>query len=134
MSNQLKPSEVKIVVVDDSDFSRTIIKKLLSDAGYQIVGEASGAETALNIINEKKPHIVITDIVMPEISGIELTEKINQNFDNIAVVVISSLSQEHVILEAIGAGASDFIPKPIQKEQLMDSIEKIVSQIDKEPR
>lgn len=130
----LNPSEVKIVVVDDSDFSRTIIKKIVAEAGYQIVGEAPGAEAALKVINEKKPHIVITDIVMPDISGIELTEKINSNFDNIATIVISSLSQEHVILEAIGAGAADFISKPVQREQLIDSVEKIVAQIDKEPR
>lgn len=89
------------------------------------MGEANGAESALILIKEKKPDIVITDIVMPEVSGIELTEKITQSFDDISVIVISSLSQEHVVLEAISAGASDFIAKPIQKQQLMDSIEKI---------
>jgi two-component system chemotaxis response regulator CheY len=119
--------DTKIVVVDDSDFSRSMIKKMLEEEGIQIVGEAASAEAALSVIKDQKPHIVITDIVMPEVSGIELTEKINQNFDNIAVIVVSSLSQEHIVLEAIGAGASDFIAKPIQKQQLMDSIEKISS-------
>jgi two-component system chemotaxis response regulator CheY len=120
-------SDLKVVIVDDSDFSRSIIRKMLTEEGIEIVGEASSAETALTVIKEKKPNIVITDIVMPEISGIELTEKINQNFNDISVIVISSLSQEHVVLEAIGAGASDFIAKPIQKQQLIDSLEKIIS-------
>ncbi len=120
-------SEMKVVIVDDSDFSRSIIRKMLTEEGIAIVGEASSAESALTVIKEKKPNIVITDIVMPEISGIELTEKINQNFDDISVIVVSSLSQEHIVLEAIGAGASDFIAKPIQKQQLIDSLEKIMA-------
>lgn len=120
-------SEMKIVVVDDSDFSRSIIRKMLMEEGINVIGEAASAEAALLIIKEKKPNIVITDIVMPQISGIELTEKVTQNFEDINVVVISSLSQEHVVLEAIGAGASDFIAKPIQKQQLIDSLEKIMA-------
>lgn len=118
---------MKVVIVDDSDFSRSIIRKMLTEEGIEILGEASSAEAALQVIKEKKPNIVITDIVMPEISGIELTEKINQTFDDIYVIVVSSLSQEHVVLEAIGAGASDFIAKPIQKQQLIDSLEKVMA-------
>jgi two-component system, chemotaxis family, chemotaxis protein CheY len=121
-------SNVKVLIVDDSDFSRSHISKMLSEEGYQIVGEAPNAEAALLIVKDKRPNIVITDIVMPEISGIDLTEKIVNNFEGTSVIVISSLSQEHIILEAIGAGASDFIAKPIQKQQLIDSLEKIVTQ------
>jgi YesN/AraC family two-component response regulator len=69
---------------------------------------------------------------MPEVSGIELTENINQNFEDIYVIVISSLSQEHVVLEAISAGAADFISKPLSQQQLIDSLEKIISQMNKE--
>jgi len=117
--------ELKIVIVDDSDFSRSIIRKMLTEENMNIVGEANGAEAAIGIIKETNPNIVITDIVMPDVSGIELTEKISQNFEDISVIVVSSLSQEHIVLEAIAAGASDFISKPIQKQQLIDSIEKI---------
>jgi YesN/AraC family two-component response regulator len=91
-----------------------------------VVGEASSAAMALRLIKEKEPHVVIADIVMPEVSGIELTSQINKDFDNISVIIISSLAQEHVVLEAIGAGASDFIAKPIQQQQLIDSINKIL--------
>ena len=121
-------SDLKVVIVDDSDFSRSIIRKMLVEEGIEIVGEANNAESALQVIKNKSPNVVITDIVMPEISGIELTEKINNTFENIAVIVVSSLSQEHIVLEAIGAGASDFISKPIQKQQLIDSLEKVISQ------
>lgn len=129
MSESINPANFKIVIVDDSDFSRGIMNKIVTDAGYNVVGEAGRADQAMQVINERKPHIVITDIVMPEISGIELTEKIRQKFDHIAVIIVSSLSQEHIVLEAIGAGASDFIAKPIQGQQLLDSLEKIATQL-----
>lgn len=126
-----KKVDLRVVVVDDSDFSRNLVSKMVKEAGHQVVGEASGAEEALQVIKDKDPNVVITDIVMPEVSGIELTEKINEKFDNISVIVISSLSQEHIVLDAISAGASDFIPKPIQQQQLVDSLEKLSAQFGK---
>lgn len=132
MNEIMTRGNLKVVVVDDSDFSRSLIIKMVKDAEFQVVGEASSAATALQIIKEKDPHVVITDIVMPEVSGIELTESINQNFKDTYVIVVSSLSQEHVVLEAIGAGAADFIAKPISQQQLIDSLEKIMLQIDKD--
>ncbi len=118
-------SELSVVVVDDSDFYRGIINGMLKEMGVTDIKEADSAEAALVVLGQFKPDIVITDIVMPEISGIELTEKISQNYPDIGVIVISSLSQEHIVLEAIGAGAGDFIAKPIQKQQLLDSLEKL---------
>ncbi|HXH73391.1 MAG TPA: response regulator [Bacteriovoracaceae bacterium] len=131
MNDKTSISELRVVVVDDSDFSRSLISRMVTESGHQVVGEAADAETAMKIIKEKSPNVVITDIVMPEISGIELTEQINKSFDDISVIVVSSLSQEHIVLEAIGAGAADFIPKPIQKQQLADSLDKIQTQISK---
>lgn len=132
MNENTSHENLKIVVVDDSDFSRSMIIKILKEAQFQVVGEANSAASALQVIKDKKPNVVITDIVMPEISGIELTETINQNFDDVYVIVVSSLSQEHVVLEAIGAGAADFIAKPIGQQQLVDSLEKILSQMSKD--
>jgi YesN/AraC family two-component response regulator len=122
-----KNMEIKVVIVDDSDFSRGIIRKMLIEEGFQIVGEANSAENAIIVIKEKNPNIVITDIVMPEVSGIELTDIISKKFPDISIIVVSSLSQEHVVLEAIAAGASDFISKPIEKQQLIDSLNKIIN-------
>lgn len=128
----MNPADVKIIIVDDSDFSRSVINKMLSEEGFQIIGEASSAEAALPMIKEKKPDIVIVDIVMPNVSGLELTEKLNQSAPNVSVIMVSSLSQEHIVLDAISAGASDFIAKPIQKQQLVDSVEKIMAERTKD--
>ena len=120
------------LVIEAATENEGLKLKILKDAEFQVVGEAASAALALQVIKDKKPNVVITDIVMPEVSGIELTENINQNFGDIYVIVVSSLSQEHVVLEAIGAGAADFIAKPISQQQLVDSLEKIISQMAKD--
>lgn len=130
--NDITNADVKIIIVDDSDFSRSLISSMLTEEGFQVVGEAGSAEAALPLIKDKRPDIVIADIVMPNVSGLELAEKIGQNFPDIAVIIVSSLSQEHIVLDAISAGASDFIAKPISKHQLIDSVEKIMSEKAKE--
>jgi len=122
-----KKTDTKVIIVDDSDFSRSIIRKILVEEGYQVVAEANSAENAMLLLKDYTPDIIITDIVMPEISGIELTLTLSKKFPEISVIVVSSLSQEHIVLEAISAGASDFIAKPIDKQQLIDSVEKIIN-------
>jgi YesN/AraC family two-component response regulator len=132
MSEKLSAEQLRILIVDDSDFSRNMVNQMLQPAGFKLISEANSAQMAIKLIKEKTPHVVITDIVMPEISGIELTAQISKAYPDVGIIVISSLSQEHVVLEAISAGASDFIPKPIQSNQLIESINKILSNINNE--
>ncbi|MFP5457366.1 MAG: response regulator [Bacteriovoracia bacterium] len=124
--------QFSLLVVDDSDFARAQISGLLKDKGFNVVGEASGAEEALKLIKELKPHLVLTDIVMPNVSGIELAEKISSNFTNVGVIMISSLAHEQVVLEAIAAGAVDFVRKPIDVVQLTEAVEKYLTSIKKD--
>lgn len=118
-------NQFKVLIVDDSSFSRSHLAKLVTNAGHIVANEASSGAEALSMLNEEDIDIVVTDIVMPEMTGIQLTEKISKNFSDIYVIVVSSLSQEHVILEAITAGATDFIPKPVTQEQISNSLLKI---------
>ncbi len=120
----------KLLVVDDSDFSRNSISKMLDDERYNIIGEASSANEAISILNDRTPHIAIVDIVMPGSSGFELAKKINDNFKDVYIIMISSLAQENVVMNAISSGASDFLQKPFTQETLINSIEKIISTIE----
>lgn len=120
-------SKYRLLLVDDSDFSRGKLRTMLSQNGFNIVGEAANGGEAIKLVKEKKPHLVLVDVVMPEISGIELTEKILTNFTNTGVIVVSSLTQEQVVMQAIAAGAADFIPKPIDQTQLLESVSKYLT-------
>lgn len=122
----------RILIVDDSDFSRSSITQMLDNPRYNIVGEAANAKEAISILRDRKANIAIVDVVMPEISGIELTEKISESFKDTYVIMISSLAQENIIIDSIGAGASDFLQKPFTKETLINSIEKVISNIDED--
>ncbi len=118
--------KTKILIVDDSDFSRRTISEFLSDSPYQVIAEVASAQAAIEVISEKPVDIIITDIVMPEMSGIELTEVVTKNSRNISIIVISSLAQESIVMRAIHAGAQDFLQKPFSKEALIESIEKVI--------
>src|SRR5690606_16307381 len=109
------------------------ISKMLEDEPkFQIIGEASNAKEAISILKDRNAHIAIIDIVMPGISGLELADTINQNFTGISIIMISSLAHESVIIDAISMGASDFIQKPFRKIDLLNSIEKIISNLEEE--
>jgi two-component system chemotaxis response regulator CheY len=122
----------RILIVDDSDFSRANITKMLDDDRYNIIGEAANAKEAITILRDRKAHLAILDVVMPEVSGIELAEYISENFEDTAIIMISSLGQENIIIDSISAGASDYLQKPFTKKDFLASVEKILSRFEEE--
>lgn len=123
-------NQFKILIVDDSDFSRSTISKTLVSTQYKVVGEAASAKEAINILKEQKVHIAILDIVMPEVSGIELAQFITDHYKDVQIIMISSLAGENIIMDTISAGASDFLQKPFKKEDLLSALDKATTQID----
>jgi len=115
----------KILIVDDSDFSRKVISSYFDKSPHQVIAEVASAEAAIKILSEKQCDIAIVDVVMPEIGGIELTESISKSFNKIAVIIISSLAQESIIMRSISAGAQDYIQKPFSEATLLQSVNKI---------
>ena len=117
---------IKILIVDDSEFSRKVVAKILVEEGYNVVGEASNATEAVEILNSNQGiHIILIDIIMPDVNGIELARRIHKSFEDTSIVMMSSLSQDHIVIEAISAGAVDFIKKPFERQTLLDSVEKL---------
>ena len=119
----------KILIIDDSEFSRKSISAALVDAGVNVVGTAGSAKEAAEILKANDANLLIIDIVMPDMNGIELAKQYKEKFPDKYVILISSLSHEHIILDAISSGASDFLRKPFRKEDLLASIHKISQQI-----
>lgn len=125
-----KKTKFQILIVDDSDFSRSHISEMLQNERYNIIGEANSAKEAINILKDRTAHVAIVDIVMPEVSGIELAQYINEKFPETSIIMISSLAQENIIIDSISAGACDFIQKPFTQSELISSVEKIISGIE----
>lgn len=125
-------SNYRVLVVDDSDFSRSNIALMLEGTRYNVIGEASSAKEAIEILKDRKAHIAIVDVVMPEISGIELADKLTDMFTEIQIVMISSLAQENVVMDSISAGAADFLQKPFDKTVLIGSLDKVATAIEEE--
>lgn len=121
---EAQKEQYRILVVDDSDFSRSNITSMLDAPHYNIIGEASNANEAINILRDRAVPLAIIDVVMPEVSGIELSEHISDNYPATAVIMVSSLAQENIIIDAISAGAVDFLQKPFSKEDLTTAVEK----------
>jgi two-component system chemotaxis response regulator CheY len=123
-------NQFRILIVDDSDFSRNNISRMLDNPRYNIIGEAGNAKEAINILRDRKAHLAIVDVVMPDVSGIELSNYITDNFPDTSIIMISSLGQESIVIDSISAGASDYIQKPFKKEELITSVEKILATVD----
>ena len=117
----------KILVVDDALFMRNMIKDIFTDKKiFMIVGEAENGLEAIDKFKDLKPDIVTMDIVMPELDGISATKKILELDKNAKIVMCSALGQEQLVMEAIEAGAKDFIVKPFQPTKALHIIKNIL--------
>jgi two-component system chemotaxis response regulator CheY len=114
----------RILVVDDAAFMRMMIKDILTKHGYEVVGEAENGQKAVQLYKELKPDLVTMDITMPEMDGIAAVREIKKLDSGAKVIMCSAMGQQMMVMEAIQAGARDFIVKPFQQERVIQAIEK----------
>ncbi len=118
----------RVMIVDDALFMRTMLRDIFVAAGWQVVGEVDNGELAISEYGRLRPDLITMDIVMPEMGGIDALKKILAADSDARIVVCSALGQKHLILEAIQAGAKDFIVKPFQQEQVLNVVERVASE------
>ena len=102
----------KILIVDDAAFMRMMIKDILVKNGYEIVGEGADGYQAIELYKETSPDLVTMDITMPEMDGITALKEIRNINPNAKVIMCSAMGQQAMVIDAIQAGAKDFIVKP----------------------
>lgn len=117
----------KILVVDDAAFMRMMIKNILLKNGYEVVGEAENGKQAVQMYAELKPDLVTMDITMPEMDGIEGVKAIRAVDPNASIIMCSAMGQQAMVMDAIQAGARDFIVKPFQQDRILQAIERVLS-------
>ncbi len=113
----------KILIVDDAAFVRLNMKRMLASAGHVLI-EADNGHHAVETYKKQKPDLVMMDITMPELDGISAVREIRQFDPHAKVIMCSSMGQQNKIVDAIQAGATDFIVKPYKEAQVMDAINK----------
>jgi two-component system chemotaxis response regulator CheY len=114
----------KILIADDLSFMRMIQKEILTERGYTIVGEATDGREAVEKFKSLHPDLVLLDITMPNMNGLEAMRKIFALEPKARVIMCSALGQQNLIVEAIKAGVKDFIVKPFKPERILSAIEK----------
>ena len=116
----------KILIVDDAAFMRMMIKDILTKNGYEVVGEAANGIQAVELYKAHNPDLVTMDITMPEMDGIEAVKQIKAINPAAMVIMCSAMGQQSMVMDAIKAGASDFIVKPFQADRVLEAVKKIV--------
>jgi two-component system chemotaxis response regulator CheY len=116
----------KILIVDDAAFMRMMIKNILVKEGYEVVGEAENGAQAVEKYKELNPDLVTMDITMPEMDGISAVKEIMKLNSAAKVVMCSAMGQQAMVIDAIQAGAKDFIVKPFQADRVIEAISKVL--------
>lgn len=116
----------KVLIVDDAAFMRMMIKDILSKNGYEVAGEAENGLRAVEKYKELAPDLVLMDITMPEMNGIDAVKNIKAIDPGAKIVMCSAMGQQAMVIESIQAGARDFIVKPFQADRVLEAVRKVV--------
>ncbi len=116
----------RVLIVDDAVFMRMMIKDILEKNGFEIIGEASNGASAVEEYKNLKPDIVTMDITMPEMDGIQAVKEIRKIDPDAKIIMCSAMGQQAMVMEAIQAGAKDFIVKPFQSDRVVEALNKVL--------
>ncbi len=117
---------IRVLVVDDAAFMRMMVKDILTKNNFEVVGEAENGKKAVEKYQELKPDLTTMDITMPEMDGINAVKEIIKIDPNAKVIMCSAMGQQAMVIEAIQAGAKDFIVKPFQPDRVLEAITKVI--------
>jgi len=123
----------RVLVVDDAAFMRKVLSDALAAGGHEVAGEAGDGEAALAAYRELRPDLVTLDITMPGKDGLATLRELVELDPAALVVICSALGQETKVLEAIKAGAKDFVVKPFERDRLLSAVEKALGQASATP-
>ncbi len=115
----------KILIVDDSRTSRKILRTILENAGHEVIGEAVDGADGVNKFQELSPEITTLDITMPNMDGLEALKEIKKINANAKIIMVTAAGQQSKMVEAIKSGASEFVTKPFEADEITGLIDKM---------
>lgn len=120
---------ISILIVDDNDIMRTVLRGVVRGDHYEVVGEASNGNLAIDLARRLKPDIVCLDVMMPEKNGLEALNEIKAARPETEVVMITGNADAGTVQEAIMGGAGGFIVKPFNAARVLDTLDKVAARI-----
>lgn len=123
MSKYMTNSNATILLADDSAFMRNVLKSILQNGGYANFIEASDGQEAIKQINEKKPDLVLLDMIMPNLGGIEVLKAVGKK---VKIIVVSAVGQEKMIEEAKQLGATGYVVKPFDNAKVIEEVKAVL--------
>ena len=115
-----------VLICDDAIFMRTMIGDILRQAGFEVVGEAENGQQAVEKYRALRPDLVTMDIVMPDMGGIDAVREIIREDPSARILMCSAMGQQALVIEAIEAGARDFIVKPFQPGRVLEAVQRVL--------
>jgi two-component system, chemotaxis family, chemotaxis protein CheY len=115
-----------VLIVDDAKFMRKTLTSILQNAGYEVIGEAENGQEAVDLYRTLQPDLITMDITMPQMSGIEAVKKIKEEYPDAKIIMCSAMGQQKMVVEAIEAGAKDFIVKPFDEIRVQDAMKRVL--------
>lgn len=119
--------KTRVVIVDDSPFSITVLRDILENNGYEVVGDASSLDEVKTVIKEKRPSLVTMDMTIPGTDGLECTRAVHEIDENIKVIVVSSMMDEEIVNEARKNRVSAYVQKPVDADELITAIQRVMA-------
>jgi len=115
-----------VLICDDAIFMRTMLGDILQQAGFEVVGEAETGAQAVDKYRALRPDLVTMDIVMPDMGGIDAVREITRDDPGAKVLMCSAMGQQALVIEAIQAGAKDFVVKPFQPSRVLEAVQRVL--------
>ncbi|MCH8620127.1 response regulator transcription factor [Undibacterium sp. TS12] len=122
---------VKILLVDDNDVTREVLRVILRSEGYNVVGEATDGGTGLDMAIKLRPHVIMLDVVMPKVSGKDILPRLRELVPDACVLMVTASKDQETISEVVKTGIHGYILKPFNAQKIIDTVAAVVAKINK---
>ncbi len=122
---------VSILLIDDNDITREVLRVVLRGEGYNVVGEATDGGSGLDLALKLRPNIILLDVVMPKISGLEILPKMKDMLPEARILMVTANKDQETVSEAVKAGIHGFIVKPFNAQKIIDTVAGVVAKMGK---
>lgn len=121
--------DISVLIVDDNDMTRETLRVILRSDDFNVIGEATDGDVALEMVTKLKPDIVLLDVIMPKVSGIEALKSIRLVSSDVAILMVTANKDQETVTEAVKAGISGYIIKPFNAKKVLDTVQSVAVKV-----